>query len=101
MKRDWQLLRMRSVLDPTHQKKTLRAELPKYSQTGEILAGATDFFSGRLTRKEKRQSIAGEIMRDYQKEKFSTKYAGIQKSKMSGKRAFYKQVVAKRRRGGG
>lgn len=90
---------MRNVLDPKHQKKTLRVEPPKYSHAGEIIAGPTDFFSGRLTKKEKRQSISGEIMRDYQTEKFKSKYAGIQKSKMSGKKAFYKNVVAQRRRG--
>ncbi|KAH6603386.1 hypothetical protein Trco_008161 [Trichoderma cornu-damae] len=32
-KRDWQLLRMRNVLDPKHQRKALRSSVPEYSQT--------------------------------------------------------------------
>lgn len=51
-KRDWQLLRMRGILDPKHQKKALRASAPEYSHVGEIIAGPTEFYSARLTRKE-------------------------------------------------
>lgn len=89
---------MRGILDPKHRKKALNPELPKYSQVGEIIAGPTDFFSGRLTRKDRRETMFGEVMKDYQHEKFSAKYAGIQKTKMSGKRAFYNQLVSQRRK---
>lgn len=98
-KRDWQILRMRSVLDPKHQKKALKAEAPKYSQIGEIIAGPTDYFSARLTRKEKGKTLLDEAMRESNKDKLKSKYAGIQKNKSSGRKAFYRKLVQDRRRG--
>ncbi|RSL72380.1 hypothetical protein CEP54_000944 [Fusarium duplospermum] len=97
-KRDWQLLRMRGILDPKHQKKALRASAPEYSQVGEIIAGPTEFYSARLTRKERKATMLEEVMSTYDKDKFTNKYAGIQKQKTSGKKAFYKKLVAQRRR---
>lgn len=92
---------MRGLLDPKHQKKALRAETPKYSQVGQIIEGPADFFSARLSRKERRQTILGEVMRDHSNDKLKSKYATIQKKKTSGKKAFYQKVVAQRRKGGG
>ncbi|OAA54404.1 rRNA-processing protein FCF2 [Cordyceps fumosorosea ARSEF 2679] len=100
-KRDWQVLRMRGLLDPKHQKKALRAEAPKYSQVGQIIEGPTDFFSARLTRKERQQTIFGEVMKDHARDKLKSKYGAIQKKQMSGKKAFYQELVAQRRKGRG
>ncbi|KAF5242995.1 hypothetical protein FANTH_8400 [Fusarium anthophilum] len=97
-KREWQVLRMRGILDPKHQKKNLRASAPEYSQVGEIIAGPTEFFSARLTRKERKKTLLEEVTRDLDSHKFTDKYAGIQKQKTSGKKAFYKNVVAQRRK---
>jgi hypothetical protein len=89
---------MRGVLDPKHQKKTLRASAPEFSHVGEIVAGPTEFYSARLTRKERKGTILEEVMSSYDGDKFATKYAGIQKQKASGKKAFYKKLVAQRRK---
>ncbi|KAM0355381.1 hypothetical protein ACHAP4_007359 [Fusarium culmorum] len=97
-KREWQVLRMRGILDPKHQKKALRASAPEYSQVGEIIEGPTEFFSARLTRKERKQNLLDEVTRGIDTHKFTDKYAGIQKQKSSGKKAFYKNVVATRRK---
>ncbi|KAM0340337.1 hypothetical protein ACHAPU_010550 [Fusarium lateritium] len=97
-KREWQALRMRGILDPKHQKKSLRASAPQYSQVGEIIAGPTEFFSARLTNKERKGTMLEEITRGIDNHKFTDKYAGIQKQKTSGKKAFYKGVVAQRRK---
>ncbi|KAH7000049.1 Fcf2 pre-rRNA processing-domain-containing protein [Ilyonectria destructans] len=97
-KRDWQLLRMRGILDPKHQKKALRASAPEYSHVGEIIAGPTEFYSARLTRKERKGTLLEEVMSSHDGTKFSTKYAGIQKQKTSGKKGFYQKVVAQRRK---
>ncbi|KAF4467579.1 hypothetical protein FALBO_5558 [Fusarium albosuccineum] len=97
-KRDWQLLRMRGILDPKNQKKALRASAPEYSQVGEIIAGPTEFYSARLTRKERKGSMLEEVMSSYDSNKFTNKYAGIQKQKSSGKKGFYKKLVAQRRK---
>ncbi|KAM3517917.1 hypothetical protein NHJ13051_008577 [Beauveria bassiana] len=101
LKRDWQILRMRGLLDPKHQKKTLRTEAPKYSQVGQIIEGPADFFSARLARKERRQTILGEVMKDHANDKLKAKYAAIQKKKTSGNKAFYQKLVAQRRKGRG
>ncbi|KAF5004370.1 hypothetical protein FDECE_9144 [Fusarium decemcellulare] len=92
-KRDWQLLRMRGILDPKNQKKALRASAPEYSQVGEIIAGPTEFYSARLTRKERKGSMLEEVMSSYDSNKFTNKYAGIQKQKSSGKKGFYKKLA--------
>ncbi|QPC77092.1 hypothetical protein HYE68_007844 [Fusarium pseudograminearum] len=97
-KREWQVLRMRGILDPKHQKKALRVSAPEYSQVGEIIEGPTEFFSARLTRKERKQNLLDEVTRGIDTHKFTDKYAGIQKQKSSGKKAFYKNVVATRRK---
>lgn len=98
-KRDWQILRMRSILDPKHQKKALKVQPPKFSQIGELIGGPTDYFSARLTRKEKGKNLLEEAMRASNKDKLRTKYAGIQKIKTSGKKGFYQKLVRDRRRG--
>ena len=97
-KREWQVLRMRGILDPKHQKKALRASAPEYSQVGEIIEGPTEFFSARLTRKERKGTLLEEVTRGLDSHKLTDKYAGIQKQKSSGKKAFYKKVVAQRRK---
>lgn len=99
MKRDWQILRMRNILDPKHQRKNLQSEPPKYSQVGEIIAGPTDYYSARLTRKERKRNLLEEAMSTRDDVKMKTKYAGIQKRKTSGKRAFYQNLVQRRRKG--
>lgn len=97
-KRDWQLLRMRSVLDPKHHKKAFRATAPNYSQVGEVIAGPTDFHSARLTRRERKKSLLEEAMAQHNTHKLKWKYADIQREKSSGKKAFYQRLIAQRRK---
>ncbi|KAK7429500.1 mitochondrial 37S ribosomal protein rsm10 [Neonectria magnoliae] len=93
-KRDWQLLRMRGILDPKHQKKALRASAPEYSHVGKMIAGPTEFYSARMTRKERKGTLLEEVMSSHDGTKFSSKYAGIQKQKTSGKKGFYQKAEA-------
>ena len=97
-RRDWQLLRMRGLLDPKHQKKTLRAVAPEYSQIGEVIAGPADFYSGRLTRKERKKTLLEEVTAEHNAVKLNSKYAGIQRTKSSGRKAFYQKLVSQRRK---
>lgn len=98
LKRDWQILRMRNILDPKHQRKNLRAALPAYSQVGEVIAGPTEYYSARLTRKERKRTLLEEVMSTHDRTKLRTKYAGIQRAKTSGKKAFYEKVKMQRRK---
>ncbi|KAK9480359.1 Fcf2 pre-rRNA processing-domain-containing protein [Lipomyces japonicus] len=98
IKRDLQLLKMRGVLDPKrHYRKENDKELPKYFQTGTIVEGPTEFFSSRLTKKERKQTLADEILADQKsKEYFKRRYDEIQTVKTSGGKNHYKGVKQKR-----
>lgn len=65
LKKDLQLLKLRSVIDPKRHYKKSDAKsktLPKYFQVGTIVESASDFFSSRLTKKERKSSIADELL---------------------------------------
>lgn len=82
LKRDLQLLSMRHVLDPKRFYKKSDA-LSKHFAVGTIKEDPTEFFSARLTRKERKNTLAAEILStrgDY----FKSKYRDIQKRKTSG-----------------
>ncbi|KDB26261.1 hypothetical protein H109_01933 [Trichophyton interdigitale MR816] len=101
LKRDLQILRMRSVLDPHrhYKKENGKAKIPEYSQVGTIIEGPTEFFSARITKKERKNNFAEEIMAaEKESGRFKRKYAEIQEAKTSGKKAYYKKLKAKRAR---
>ena len=101
LKRDLQILRMRGVLDAKqHWRKDTRKDfVPTYSQVGTIVEGPTEYFSARLTRKERKRTIVEEILGSADtKSKFKTRYNDIQARKTSGKKGFYKHLVSQRRK---
>ncbi|KAE8156242.1 Fcf2 pre-rRNA processing-domain-containing protein [Aspergillus tamarii] len=100
LKRDLQLLRMRSVLDPKrhYKKESGKAQPPKYSQVGTIIEGRTEFFSGRIAKKDRKKTFVEEVLdQERHNRRFESKYREIQTSKQSGKKSFYKHLQAKRR----
>ncbi|KAK2873942.1 hypothetical protein FQN49_001972 [Arthroderma sp. PD_2] len=101
LKRDLQILRMRSVLDPHrhYKKENGKANIPEFSQVGTIVEGPTEFFSARITNKERKKNFAEEVMAvEKESGRFKRKYAEIQAAKTSGKKAYYKKLKAKRAR---
>lgn len=99
IKRDLQLLQMRSVLDPKRHYKKDRGPLPTYFQAGTIVEGNTEFFSARLSRKDRKTTIADEILADEKSKKyFKRKYGEIQVAKTSGGKAYYKKLKAMRKK---
>lgn len=67
LKKDLQLLKLRSTLDPKrHYKKadSKSKNLPKYFQIGTVIESASEFYSGRLTKKERKSTLAEEILSD-------------------------------------
>ncbi|ANB15183.1 Fcf2p [Sugiyamaella lignohabitans] len=99
LKRDLKLLKMRNVLDPKRHYKKDNSPLPKYFQTGTVIEGNTEFYSARLSRKERRQTIADEILADVSsKAYFKRKYTDIQGSKTSGRKAHYKKLKQMRKK---
>ena len=102
LKRDLQLLKMRSVLDPKrHYKKDNNKQLvPDFCQVGTIIAGPTEFYSSRIPTKERRKTFVEEVLsRTADTARFKRKYDEIQKTKTSGKKAHYKSVKSKRSSG--
>ncbi|OAG05551.1 Fcf2-domain-containing protein [Paraphaeosphaeria sporulosa] len=102
LRRDLQLLKMRNVLDPKrHYKKSdSKSDVPAFSQIGTIIEGPTEFYSGRIAKKDRHQTLVEEVLaQEDQSGKFKSKYQNIIKSKTSGKKAFYKALQDKRRKG--
>lgn len=103
MKRNFQILRMRSVLANGKQhfkRDTRRDPIPEFSQMGTIVEGPTEYYSARLTRKERKRDLVEEVLAERETtSKFATRYGKIQERKASGKKAFYKKLMAQRRRG--
>lgn len=99
LRRDLQLLKMRNVLDPKrhYKKDNSRNDLPAFSQVGTVIEGATEFYSSRLNKKERKQTILEEVIAQEQDSgRFKRKYEDISKAKTSGKKNFYKALKAKR-----
>ncbi|GKZ37847.1 hypothetical protein AbraIFM66950_009637 [Aspergillus brasiliensis] len=99
LKRDLQLLRMRSVLDPKrhYKKEGGKVRPPQYSQVGTIIEGPTEFFSGRIAKKDRKKTFVEEaLVMERENKRFEAKYKDIQSLKQSGKRSYYKNLRAKR-----
>ena len=99
LKADLQLLKMRSILDPhQHFKKDNSKNLvPEYSQVGTIIEGPTDYFSARLTRRERKKTFVEEVLATERSTgRFRRNYNDIQSSKTSGRKAYYKKLKEKR-----
>jgi len=100
LKRDLQLLSMRAVLDPKRMyKRQGKFKIPEYSQVGTIVEGPTEFFSARISKKERNESFVGETLKtEKESGRFGKKYSELQSRKRSGKKGFYKSLMAKRRK---
>lgn len=99
LKRDLQLIRMRSVLDPKrhYKKENGKAKPPEYSQVGTIIEGPAEFFSNRITKKDRKKNFVEETLAlERGTKRFQAKYRDIQAKKSSGKKSFYKDLQAKR-----
>lgn len=65
IKHDLQVLRMRSALDPKRfYKKNDMQTLPKHFHVGKVVDSPMDFYSSRLTKKERKKTIVDELMAD-------------------------------------
>lgn len=67
LQKDLKLLKLRDAIDPKrHYKKgdSKSKALPKYFQVGTVVESPYEFFSGRLTKKERKASLADELLSD-------------------------------------
>lgn len=92
---------MRSVLDPKrhYKKDNGKAMAPEFSQVGTIIEGPADFYSSRLQNRERKRTLAEEVMQGERSTgRFKSKYNEVQLARTSGKRAHYKALKAQRAR---
>jgi len=92
---------MRDVLDPKrfYKKESSKPQVPEYSQVGTIIEGPTEYFTGRLSNKDRKRTLVEEVLAgERETQRFKTKYNQIQEAKTSGRKAHYKKMVAKRRK---
>lgn len=90
---DMEMIRMRGVLDPKRfYKHNDRRALPKYFQMGTVVDEGTDFYSSRLTKRQRKQTLVEELMADanirqYNKRKYSEVQQKMRNKKFKGKKA--------------
>lgn len=99
IKHDLEIIQMRSVLDPKHfYKKNDLKVLPKYFQIGKVVDSPIDYYSSRLTKKERKKTIVEELMADAEFAKYNKrKYKEIIEEK--NKRHYKAHRHAKRLKG--
>ncbi|KAL9007267.1 MAG: hypothetical protein Q9188_000070 [Gyalolechia gomerana] len=99
LRRDLQLLKMRSTWDPKRHYKSdnRRPLIPEFAQVGTIMEGPTDYFNSRISKRDRKMSfVEGVLAAERSSGRFKSTYADIQSSKTSGRRAFYDKVRGKR-----
>ncbi|KAI8993565.1 Fcf2 pre-rRNA processing-domain-containing protein [Pilobolus umbonatus] len=99
LKRDLQVLKMRHVLDrKRHYKKMGKKADPTYFQVGTIIESPTEFFSARMTRKERKGTIVDELLANEEsKQYYKRKFNETQEKKRSGGKKDFKKLKAQRR----
>ncbi|KAI5072410.1 hypothetical protein GOP47_0012516 [Adiantum capillus-veneris] len=98
LKKELQIVKLRGVLDPKrHYKAEDSKGLPKYFQVGTVIGGPADFYSGRLTKKEQKNSLANELLSNTSLSNYrKRKYLEIQDQKQAGGKGFMKKKKMKR-----
>lgn len=90
---------MRNVLDPKrhYRKDNSKLSVPEYSQAGTLIEGPTEFFSARMTKKDRKRTLLEEVLETEDvTRRFKSKYGEIQAAKTSGKKGNYKKMMERR-----
>ncbi|KAJ2161730.1 rrna-processing protein fcf2 [Coemansia sp. RSA 552] len=93
LKNDLRVLQLRNVLDPKrfYKKSAMTKEVPKYFEVGTIVEGPTEFYSSRMTRKQRRSNLVDELLADKKaRDYFKSKVSEIHAHNASGGRHWYK-----------
>ena len=87
LKRELQIVRMRGALDPKrfYKSSDMKRELPKYFAVGTVVEGAEEGAAGRLTKRQRKQSMLDELMSDDRvKARAKNKFQEVQKERSRG-----------------
>lgn len=100
LKKDLEILQLRHVMDPKrHFKRSGKSKaLPKYFQVGTVIEPASEFYSSRLTKHERKQTLVDELLSDQKLKNYRMRKVreiqvartpgGNQKWKNKGKQTF-------------
>ena len=97
IKRDLHILANRGAIDPKRFYKTdkmtkKKMETPTYFEMGTVVHGREEFYSSRLTNKERKTSMAAELMGDSRFKKYAKrKFMEVQDRTQSGGKKSYKK----------
>ncbi|KAL0089572.1 Fcf2 pre-rRNA processing-domain-containing protein [Phycomyces blakesleeanus] len=99
IKRDLQIIKMRHVLDrKRHYKKMGKNYNPKFFQVGTIIESPTEFFSSRIAKKDRKQTLVDELLADEQsKQYFKRKFDETQERTTNGGKKHFKKLKQKRK----
>lgn len=97
---DLEVLQMRRALDPKRFYKANDLKVaPKYFQFGKVVEHATDFFSSRIPKKQRKATLVEELLADAEFRKFNKrKYEEIQDAKRQGKGPYKNMKRLKKRK---
>ncbi|CAO2040810.1 unnamed protein product [Urochloa humidicola] len=87
LKKDLEILQLRHVMDPKrHFKRSGKSKaLPKYFQVGTVVEPASEFYSGRLTKRERKTTLVDELLSDQSLKNYRMrKVREIQESRTPG-----------------
>lgn len=99
LQRDLLLIKHRAALDPKRHYKKDKWQVPDRFSIGTIVEDKTEFFSSRLTKKQRKSTMLESLMADNETNKyFKRKYSEIQLQKTSGKKGYYKKNKDMRRK---
>jgi Fcf2 pre-rRNA processing len=74
-------------------------KVPAFSQVGTVIEGPTEWYSSRINRKDRTKNFVEEaIAGEKETGRFKRKYNEIQEKKTSGKKAYYKSLMEKRKK---
>jgi len=92
IKKDLEILKLRGTLDPArHFRKSDRKRAnPKYFHVGTIVETAADFYSGRLPKKDRKQTLVEELMAD-------AKIKQRLKKKLAKREAITKKIMLRKK----
>ncbi|CAO3665512.1 unnamed protein product [Umbelopsis ramanniana] len=97
IKRDLQVIRLRNVLDCKRHYKKSDLKDPTYFQVGTVIEGPTEFFSSRLTKRERKQTIVDELLADDEaRGYYKRRFLDVQSRTQNGGKKHFKKVKAKR-----
>jgi Fcf2 pre-rRNA processing len=75
----------------------VKTQVPEFSQVGTVIEAPTEFFSARLTTKDRKRTLVEEVLAgETATQRFKSKYNDFQRAKTSGKKAHYKKLKASR-----